>query len=342
MKSLSWTVEIQERVNSRLKAFFAEKRPVVTRLSPPSSALIDEIADLTLRGGKRLRPIALFTGFRSASPHGDPAETLEAAIALELLQTYLLIHDDWMDQDEQRRNGPTIHAKLGKIHGDKHLGNCLGVLAGDIASGYAWELMSQASFPKGRRQEALREFAAMHQDIVLGQHLDLLGHEDIERMYDLKSGSYTVRGPLRLGAIIGNATSEQLEVLDEISRPVGIAFQLRDDLLSAFGKGEKLGKPVGNDLRAGKRTLLVSEALALMTAEQKRDFKRVLGRSEVTDEQVAEAVQLLSSCGAKKKVEVRVQRLVQQARERMHASPLSREGIALIEELIELMVTRDY
>jgi geranylgeranyl diphosphate synthase type I len=342
MKSLSWAVEIQERVNSRLKAFFAEKRSVVTRLSTPSRALIDVIADLTMRGGKRLRPIALWAGFRSASPKGDPANTLDASIALELLQTYLLIHDDWMDQDEQRRNGPTIHAKLGSAYGDKHLGNCLAVLAGDLASGYAWELINQAPFPKNRRQEALGEFAAMHQDIVLGQHLDLVGHEDTERMYDLKSGSYTVRGPLRLGAILGNATGEQLEVLSEISRPVGIAFQLRDDLLSAFGKGEKLGKPVGNDLRAGKRTLLVSEAVALMTAEQKRDFERVWGNSEATDEQVAEAIQLLISCGAKQKIEARAQRLVQQARERLHGSPLFTEGVVLIEELIELMVTRDY
>lgn len=342
MKSLSWTVEIQERVNSRLKAFFAEKRPVVTRRSPPSNALIDEIADLTMRGGKRLRPIALFAGFRSASPKGDPTDTVEASIALELLQTYLLIHDDWMDQDEQRRNGPTIHAKLGKTIGDKHVGNCLAVLAGDLASGYAWELISQAPFPQGRRQEALGEFAAMHQDIVLGQHLDLLGFEDIERKYELKSGSYTVRGPLRLGAIVGNATGEQLEVLNDISRPVGVAFQLRDDLLSAFGSGDKLGKPVGNDLRAGKRTLLVSEAVRLMSEEQKRAFERVLGNSEATDAQVAEATQLLVSCGAKHKVEQRLHGLVQQARRRLQDSPLSSEGVKLIEDLIELMVKRDY
>lgn len=341
MKSLSWTVEIQQSVNSRLKAFFAEKRLVVSQLSAPSTALIDEIADLTMRGGKRLRPIALFVGFRSASPQGDPEDTLEAAIALELLQTYLLIHDDWIDQDEQRRNGPTIHAKLGKIYQDRHLGNCLGVLAGDLASGYAWELIGQAPFPKDRLNEALGEFAAMHQDIVIGQHLDLLGHDEIERMYDLKSGSYTVRGPLKLGAILGNATSEQLEVLEGISRPVGIAFQLRDDLLSAFGQGEKLGKPVGNDLRAGKRTLLVTEAIRLMSAEQKRDFERVLGNSEATDEQVAEAIQLLISCGAKQKIEARLQGLIQQASDRMRRSPLSPEGVALVEDLIQLMVRRD-
>ncbi|MBN1653603.1 MAG: polyprenyl synthetase family protein [Deltaproteobacteria bacterium] len=342
MKSLSWTVEIRARVNARLQAFFAEKRRIVSRLAPPSCELIDEIADLTLRGGKRLRPITLFVGFRSASPEGDPEDTLEASIALELLQTYLLIHDDWMDQDERRRNGPTIHAKLEKIRGNKHLGGCLSVVAGDLACGYAWEAINQAPFRQERKREALQEFATMHQDIVLGQHLDLISHQEIERMYDLKSGSYTVRGPLKLGAILGDATREQLEILNDLSRPIGIAFQLRDDLLSAFGKGEKLGKPVGNDLRAGKHTLLVSEAMKLMSAGQKRAFERVLGNKEATDDDVAQALGLLVDCGAKQTIEQRIGALSQEARQRISESPLSPQGVALLLQLIDLMLARDY
>jgi geranylgeranyl diphosphate synthase, type I len=342
MKSLSWIVEIQERVNAGLRAFLGEKRRVVSQISPLSTELVDEIADLTMRGGKRLRPIALFVGFRAASPGGDPKNTLDASMALELLQTYLLIHDDWMDQDDQRRGGATVHSKLGKIHEDKHLGDCLGVIAGDLACGYAWELINQAPFPNDRRQEAHSEFASMHQDIVLGQHLDLIGYQEVERMYDLKSGSYTVRGPLRLGAILGNANQEQLKVFDEFSRPIGIAFQLRDDLLSAFGGGKKLGKPVGNDLRAGKHTLIVAEAMALMTEEETRVFRQTFGNQVASDQDVADAVAILVSCGAKEKVEDRLNTLVQKARESLSRAAVSTEGLALMEQLVDLLTKRDY
>jgi geranylgeranyl diphosphate synthase, type I len=342
MKSLSWIVEIQERVNARLQAFFAEKRRIVSRISPLSTELVDEIADLTMRGGKRLRPIALFVGFRAALVGGDPEKTLDASMALELLQTYLLIHDDWMDQDDQRRGGPTVHSKLRKIHEDKHLGDCLGVIAGDLACGYAWELINQAPFPNDRRQEALLEFASMHQDIVLGQHLDLIGSQEIERMYDLKSGSYTVRGPLRLGAMLGNATQEQLQAFDDFSGPIGIAFQLRDDLLSAFGGGKKLGKSVGNDLRAGKHTLLVAEAMALMTEEEKSAFCKTFGNQAASDPEVAEAVAILISCGAKERVEDRLNTLVKKARESFNRASVSLEGLALMEQLVDLLTKRDY
>jgi geranylgeranyl diphosphate synthase type I len=188
-----------------------------------------------MRGGKRLRPAALYAGFRAVSADASPDRTLDASAALELLQTYFLIQDDWMDGDEQRRGGPAVHVALAQKRGDVQLGASLAFLAADLASGFAWELLSVAPFPQGRLREALAIFGRTHFEVICGQQLDLLGHDDIALVHQLKTGSYTVRGPLCLGALLAGASAAQLEALERFGAPLGLAFQLRDDLLSAFG-----------------------------------------------------------------------------------------------------------
>jgi geranylgeranyl diphosphate synthase type I len=341
MKSSTWTVEIKDLVNARLKAFFAEKRHEAEGLSPRASELVDEIAALTMRGGKRLRAAVLSAGYHCASSSPQIHRTVDVCAAIELLQSYLLVHDDWMDQDDERRGGPSMHSRLRTIHKDAQLGDSLAVLAGDLASGYAWELLNRSAFPEHRVHEAFAVYEAMHQEVVFGQQLDLLGFQDVELMYRLKSGSYTVRGPLRLGAILGEANDLQLTELDRFSEPLGIAFQLRDDLLSVFGDSEKTGKRKGNDLRAGKNTLLVAEARKSWQPPALKVLHQVLGNRQASDAEVAEATELLKSSGARERVEQRLDQLLKQARDVLHEGVLHHSGIAMLGDLVELLVHRD-
>src|SRR5450755_848054 len=290
---------VQTEVEIRLRGFLETRLDVARRHGPEVLEMVSAVRDLCLRGGKRLRPALLVAGYRSASEQAELEPALDAGVALELLQAYLLIHDDWMDGDLVRRGGPAVHAQLAKRFRSEHKGHASGILAGDYASAVALEALSQVEIKGSGALAAMACFAEMQLDAIAGQQLDLIGGEyDGEIAYQLKTGSYTVRGPLRLGAILASASPRTLRALDRFALPIGVAFQLRDDLLSAFGEPKQTGKPLGNDLRAGKRTALLAAGLRLAKGKQLRALKRVVGNASTSDAELRAALGVLESCGA--------------------------------------------
>ncbi len=329
---------VRDRVEQHLRDFLAEKREEAATLSPDSVELVDAVEALTMRGGKRLRPLVAAAAFRAVDPTADLSRVADVGASLELLQTFLLIHDDWMDHDEERRGGPSVWAWLRDRHGDAHLGAALGVLAGDLAAGYASELLARAPFPAARRGEATAAFHRMQTEVFLGQHLDLVATRHVERMYDLKTGSYTTRGPLRLGAILADARAAQTDALERFATPLGIAFQLRDELLGTFGDPTVTGKPAGNDLRAGKRTVLVEEIRARGSASQVESVERVLGRTDAPDDEIAHATAALSASGARDRVEALLATLIARAEDALAQAPLD---VAPLRAVMRLLAFRD-
>jgi len=333
--------DVRSRVDARLAGFFELKRLDAERISKESVVVVDEIASLTMRGGKRVRPAVLFAGLRCASDAATLADVLDACAALELLQSYLLIHDDWMDSDAERRGGPTTHVSLARHYADPHRGASVAILAGDLASAWSLELLAGARWPRGRELEGSRAFARMQEEVVLGQHLDVVGHRDVALVHHLKTGSYTVRGPLALGGILGDADEIQLDALEAFGEPMGIAFQLRDDLLGTFGDPAATGKPTGNDLRAGKRTALIEEAEKALFGTIRGPLDAVLGHAEATDEQIAVATKLLVDCGAKARVEARLDTMLEDAARALDGGTLRTGGVAMLRELRESLARRD-
>jgi geranylgeranyl diphosphate synthase type I len=191
-----------------------------------------------------------------------------------------------------------------------------------------------------RAAEILACYDTMHSEVLCGQQLDLLQDTEVERTHDLKSGSYSVRGPLQIGALVANASSEQLAVLERFGRPLGVAFQLRDDLLGTFGDPRLTGKPAGHDLRAGKNTSLVREARALLDAGGVAVLGSVLGNQAASAREIAEATRLIESSGARARVEARLATLANHAEEALRA-PLSAEGLGMLRELLNKLVLRD-
>jgi geranylgeranyl diphosphate synthase type I len=333
---------LRVRVEQRLSTFFADKREETLALSSESIELIDAIEDLTMRGGKRLRAIVVAAGLQAVTddpPTDAPDEVVDAGAAIELLQSYLLIHDDWMDLDDERRGGKSVYATLRERYDDDHLGASICVLAGDLTSAYASELFARIPFPEGKRLRALDAFWRMQREVFFGQHLDLLGTGDVERTYDLKTGSYTVRGPLCIGGLLGDASDAALEALDRFAAPLGVAFQLRDELLGTFGDPDQTGKPTGNDLRAGKLTALVVHARAEVPAAERGPLETVLGRPDATDHEIAAATELLVRCGARRHVEQRLATLSAAAERALEGAPLRVEPLARI---ARLLIDRSY
>jgi geranylgeranyl diphosphate synthase type I len=339
-----WMADVRARVDARLGAFFEHKRRAAAGVSEESVRLVDAIAGLTMRGGKRLRPAALHAAFLAVVPEDvpdDPGPTLDLGASLELLQTYLLVHDDWMDGDDERRGGPAVHAELGRHYGDAHLGASVAVLAGDLASAWSWELLCAAPWPPERLPEGLAAFRVMQEEVVLGQHLDLLGRGEVSLVQHLKTGSYTVRGPMTLGALLGNGGLREVSKLIRFGQPLGVAFQLRDDLLGTFGDPRTTGKPAGNDLRAGKRTALVAAAEAMLTEAERAPVTAVLGRAEATDAEIAAATECLTARGVRAHVEAEVAAHAAAAEEALEAGGFGPRGKARLRELMDLLLRRE-
>jgi geranylgeranyl diphosphate synthase type I len=318
---------IEQRLSALWDGRIAELRPHGAEVTAMASAA----RDLTLRGGKRYRAALLAAAYGGVAPGASLEPAFQAGVALELLQTYLLIQDDWMDGDLTRRGGPSVHAALSQRLGGAHLGASSAMLASDLSWNLAFEVASSIDLPADRVLATLRALVHVHQDVIVGQQIDMLGRaEDVEAMHALKTGSYTVRGPLALGATLAGASPATRAALDRFAAPVGVAFQLRDDLLGTFGSPGETGKPVGNDLRAGKRTAILAEAEGRLGDAARAVLDRAFGQAEATDGEVIAATAALEACGARAAVSDRLARLCREAMELATALPLAEPAPALL------------
>lgn len=311
---VEFLARVRPPVEAVLEARWQAKLDQIARFGADVAVLAEQARRLTLRGGKRFRAGLLVAAYEGVAPDAPLEAAIDAAAALELLQSYLLIQDDWIDGDATRRGGPSVHAALGAVLGSARMGAVGAVLASDLTWGLAMATLAGAPAAPGAVVAAIRTLCRTHDDVVVGQHLDVLGRaKDVEAMHALKTGSYTVRGPLLVGATLAGAGEVVLSALERYAAPLGIAFQLRDDLLGTFGSQAETGKPVGNDLRAGKRTAVRAWAEGRLDAAGRRAVARAVGRQEATAAEVSAATEALEACGARRAVEERLTALCGEA-----------------------------
>jgi geranylgeranyl diphosphate synthase, type I len=329
--------QVEQRLGPWLDARVAEARG----RGPEVGLVADGVRELTLRGGKRLRAVLLAAAYEACEGQGGAAAVASAGAALELFQTYLLTHDDLMDGGEVRRGGPSLPARM-REHFGAASADAMSILAGDLAGAWAQRLFPEVALPPERVGRAALEFARMHEDVIVGQVIDVRGAASdaraVEAMHALKTASYTVRGPVLLGAHLAGATADRIDALAAFAEPLGIAFQLRDDVLGTFGDPVAMGKPAGGDLREGKRTALVVDALRDERAAEALD--RVLGRRDARDEDVREAVAQMERCGALGRIEARIAELTRESRAALGRAALAPGGRALLEPTIEALTER--
>jgi geranylgeranyl diphosphate synthase type I len=314
-------LDVASRVDKRLESLLAVERERWAKVDADLVPPIDEIARLVLAGGKRLRPAFCFWGFVGAG--GDPADELviDAGAALELLHAFALFHDDVMDGSLTRRGEPTTNAKFEASHGadklageSRRFGDGVAILVGDLAYVYSDQLMRNAS------PQAWTIWNELRIELNFGQYLDMLGsamnerrREKAERICRYKSGKYTIERPLHLGALLAAPTrGDLIPVLSTYGLPLGDAFQMRDDVLGAFGDTAITGKPVGDDLREGKPTPLMAIATARANATQLKELQLV-GNQDLTPEQIARVQQVIRETGALDELETVITRLTDEA-----------------------------
>ena len=327
-------------IETRLRGYLDASVEDTRALGSEVVALVREIRRLSLLGGKRLRPALVVAGFRTVSSGLDLEPALDAGVALELLHTYFLIHDDWMDGDRVRRGGPAVHVVLAERFRSEHKGNASAILAGDYALALACDALSRVETSAEKLRGAFAVFAEMQLGAVAGQQLDIVGDgRNVELGYALKTGSYTVEGPLKLGALLAGAKKPTLAALARYARPAGIAFQLRDDLLSLFGDPRVTGKPLASDLKSGKRTLLLGLALRRAKGADLAAIRAVLGNPRASLTELRRALAAIETSRAPELVERRIAELSEQAQSAL-ARDISSNGRALLNGATEALSLR--
>lgn len=320
-------------VDRALAAFLDEVLPRLARLHPALQPLADELRAFLDRGGKRLRPVLLLLGHELAG--GDADDVVGAAVAVELLHTCALLHDDVIDAATTRRGHPTSHVTFAARHratgaaGDAdRYGEAVAILLGDLAFVHADEALLTCRVAPDRLLAGMAAFVRLREEVMAGQALDV--HAAATRATDvalalrvatLKSGRYSVTRPLQLGAVLAGADPVLLDTLDRVGEPLGRAFQLRDDVLGVFGDQATTGKSASGDLAEGKRTLLVAEAWDRLDDVGRARLADRLGAADLTGEQAADLRRRIEACGARAAVEVRIRQEVDAARDALPELP---------------------
>ncbi|MDP3273735.1 MAG: polyprenyl synthetase family protein [Deltaproteobacteria bacterium] len=328
--------DLRQRVDVRLHDVLTQAHSHAQERARDAAAMVASVLDLTMRGGKRMRPAMVLAAVECIGESASlSAAITDVSAGIELLQTYLLIHDDWMDGDRVRRGGPTVHVMLSEQYGGEAIGASVAILAGDFASAVAQDLASSALIPRERLFDVYRTFVWMQREVVLGQTLDVLNSGDLDAIHDMKTGSYTVRGPLALGHALAGGTAAQWTQLERFAQPLGIAFQLRDDLIGSFGDERETGKSAASDLRQGKMSAPVRWALERLEPTAKRELETLLGT-----ENTARAQELLVQSGAVEGIEARIAELKVQSLTALEGTALRREGVKLLTRLASAMCDR--
>ena len=332
---------VRSVVDTRLGAWLDARVALAEGRGAPVGAVARALRQLAMRGGKRMRPVLLAAAYVACGGEGGVAPVAMAGVSLELLQVYLLVHDDWMDGDAVRRGGPSVPALMrGLFEGPR--ADAASVLAGDLAAAWARAALVEVDLPAARVAGAAAELARAEEDVVQGQLLDVVGAAsnlpDVERVHSLKTASYSTTGPVRIGARLAGASDATVAGLAAYAEPLGVAFQLRDDVLGTFGDEREMGKPAGGDLRAGKRTALVVEAAR--DARAREALSRVLARPDASDADVRRALECLHESGARERVEARIGALAGQARAALGEMVLTTAGRSVLEGAVAALTER--
>jgi geranylgeranyl diphosphate synthase type I len=350
--------DLPGHVHRVLADYFVDRRAETERIGPDFGDAIAALRDFVLGGGKRVRPTFAWWGWRGAggAPDGPAADAvLRALSALELLQASALVHDDLMDSSALRRGAPTVHVAFAARHRAAGLrgepdrfGLAAAVLLGDIALAWAEDLFRTAGLPAAALERAMPPWQAMRTEMLAGQYIDLLtqAHGDESpaaalRVDRWKTAAYTVERPLHIGAALAGADPAVIAAYRRFGADLGIAFQLRDDLLGVFGDPAVTGKPAGDDLREGKRTLLMALGLRHAKPDDADQLRAYLGHPDLTGADVAHARALLVDAGAVAAVEHRIRELTASALDTLAAAPVAEPAAERLADLAISATRRD-
>lgn len=328
-------------IDSFLKSYNEKQVSNISAISKKMEKLITVFAD-ACEGGKRLRGTLVKLGYEFVASPTD--EILKPALAYEIFQTAILAHDDIIDQSPIRRGKPSIYTELG----GNHYGISQTICLGDIGLFLSNQLIVDTSFDEKAKNQAISSFIDTQYKTGVGELLDIelpysegkISIEDILAVYEYKTAYYTIIGPLFLGAILGNAGNDLLIKLKEFGKNLGIAFQIKDDILGVFGEENVIGKSITTDIEEGKITTLWHYAYESADNNQKQILDRIYGQENTSSEDLLKIRDVFTTTGALNKSNEMIEKYVTAARKEIPNMPISETHMNMLEELCELMINR--
>lgn len=357
---------LPELVQDRIDGFLDSRTTILAPLGPDALDFATVSREF-LRGGKRFRALFCWWGWRAFAGRSEPdPETVSvivgAASSLEIFHAAALVHDDIIDNSDTRRGAPAAHVRFRSTHatsgwhGDADaFGRSSGILLGDLLLGWSDELLDEALDSlrdRGTARAARNEFNRMRSEVTAGQYLDILEEqawgsrteaEQFEaawRVIRFKSAGYSIESPLVLGAALAGAGPAALDAVRGFGLPLGIAFQLRDDVLGVFGDASVTGKPSGDDLREGKRTVLIALTRASLPAPHVRIVDELLGDPDLDDAGIASLQATIRDCGALDRVEELIRSHTDDALQALDALDIDDEARASLRTLAKAVTDR--
>lgn len=298
-------------VDKEIEVFLNKVIKETEELDKFSTLVIKDCKENILAGGKRIRPAMMYYGYLSADGK-NREDIIKASVSIELIHSFLLVHDDIIDKDDIRHGKETIHAKYRKYSekyflskDDEHFGISTGIVTGDLLYSLGMRALFNSNFDAKNLIKALSKMQNIVGRTIVGEAQDVVmeykgkaTQEEILAMYENKTARYTFEGPLHLGAILAGADDDFCAKLSEFAIPLGIAFQIQDDVIGVFGDSKKTGKPVGSDVSEGKITVLTLKAYENADGEQKKILNDLLGKEDLTEDELEDFRKVLVDTGA--------------------------------------------
>ncbi|WP_374108703.1 polyprenyl synthetase family protein [Rhodococcus sp. I2R] len=356
------TAKPRELVEAALIEFFASRTEQVAELGDRYVTAVRELTEFVLRGGKRVRPAFAWTAWLGAggnSTSDGAASIVRACSALELVQACALIHDDIIDASVTRRGFPTVHVAFADRHrsanwsgSSERFGESAAILLGDLALCWADDMLRESGIDDAAAARVSPVWSAMRTEVLGGQLLDIEAEAGLDETIDAamrvnryKTAAYTVERPLQIGAVLADAAPDLTAAYRSFGTDIGLAFQLRDDLLGVFGDPGVTGKPSGDDIREGKRTVLMAVGMKLADRDSPvsaRTLRSTLGTIDLSEDRIADVRSILCDIGAVADVERRIEDLTDRALETLAESATEPGAAAQLRAMAIAATQRTY
>lgn len=344
-------------VNRELQVFFEKKIDAIKNENKPKEILemVELLEKFVTRAGKRIRPILMCEGYFAAGGK-NRAEIVKAAVSIELLHSYLLIHDDIIDRDSFRHGDASMHRKYNELYRNaifsvgerKQFGISMAIIAGDLAASFGYEVLMESDFPLELKLKAVSKMNSIVEDTIIGEAMDVaLAYKknysvnDVIEMQTFKTAKYTVEGPLHLGAILAGAEKDFLTSMSSYAIPLGVSYQIQDDVIGIFGNEKMIGKPVGSDLKEGKKTLLTIKAFEKGKEDQNLFLNSILGKEDINIGEIEKAREIIKTTGSLEYSKSEIQRLKEKSLENLEIMKIDDEHKNFFKSFADFIVKRE-
>ncbi len=349
---------LRQQVEAELQDFLTSQSSYFTSIAPELKPAADSLSAFVINGGKRFRPLFAAVGAMGAGSNLSQSE-IRAFASLELLQACALIHDDLMDASDTRRGEPAIHKLFESMHvTEKYQGKATqfglsaSVLVGDLALIWSDQMLNSSGIKSESLLAALSVHDEMRVELIAGQYLDVFeqarGTQSVAQALNIaryKSAKYTIERPLHLGAAIAipdaAKRAQLVSIYSEFGLPLGEAFQLRDDLLGVFGDPKVTGKPAGDDLREGKRTVLMAMTHDRISGPAEAEFLKEFGNHDISEVAIARLQEIITETGAAMHVEDLIEELTSTALEALNRDEIVPQARELLTEMAIIATKRN-